>query len=101
MKTGETGSPPYDNLHIYVLSGRASEAEEAGLGDGFVGNWVEGESSFLFFNRPADDAVSALVKQRPDLAIEDRYDFTYDQWQGGGLAPVRIDPFFIVPPWLN
>ena len=98
---GRRGSAPYENLYIYVLSGRAFEADEAGFGDGFLGNWVEGDTSFLFFTRSAEDAMSDLLKRRPDLLIEDEYAFTYDQWQGGGLEPLRIKPFLIVPPWLD
>ncbi|MBW1787429.1 MAG: hypothetical protein JRK53_12525 [Deltaproteobacteria bacterium] len=50
MQPEQAVSPPYENLYIYILSGRAFEADEAGLGEGFVGNWVEGENSFLFFS---------------------------------------------------
>jgi ribosomal protein L11 methyltransferase len=93
--------PPYETLYIYSLSGRVCEAEEVGLGDGFLGNWVEGENSFLFFSRQAQDDVRVLLKKRADLILEDEFIFSYDQWQGGGLEPVRIEPFLIVPPWLD
>jgi ribosomal protein L11 methyltransferase len=94
-------SYPYHMLHIYVFSGRLSEKEEAGLGDGFLGNWVEGECSFLFFGRPAREEIRRLLAARPDLRLDDEYRFSYDQWQGGRLEPVRIDPFLIVPPWVE
>jgi len=92
---------PYHMLHVYLLNGRIREEEEAGLGDGFLGNWVEGDCSFLFFGSPARDELSGILASRPDLKLEDEYRLTYDQWQGGGLQPVRIDPFLIVPPWVN
>jgi len=86
---------------VYVLNGRVSWEEEARLGDGFLGNWVEGECSFLFFGRQARKELTGLLATRPDLRFDDEYRFTYDEWQGGGLEPVRIDPFLIVPPWVR
>lgn len=45
--------------------------------------------------------VNALLKKREDLAFIDEYHLPYEQWQGGVLEPVRIDPFLIVPPWVE
>jgi len=90
---------PYQDLYIYLIKGLMQNSDEAVLGDTFLGNWVEEETSFLFFTRPAGESVSRLLKSRSDLELVDDYYFTYEQWQGGGLKPVRVDNFVVVPPW--
>jgi len=75
------------------------EDDEVVLGDTFLGNWVEEDSSFLFFEKPADEMLIRLLKRRSDLELVDEYYFTYAQWQGGGLDALRIERFLIVPPW--
>ena len=50
MITSENGRRPYENLYIYYLEGRVDREEERLLGPEFLGNWVEEESSFLFFS---------------------------------------------------
>ena len=42
-----------------------------------------------------------LLNHCPDLELDDDYHFFYDDWQGGGLDVLEIDPFVIVPPWLK
>jgi len=95
------GSLPYQDLYVYLLNGVLREIDEASLGNGFLGNWVEGESSFLFFSKPSRRLVTRLLSARPDIELESDYRFTYEEWQGGGLDPLTIDPFFIVPPWVE
>ena len=90
---------PYQDLHIYLFDGAVREDEEALLGDAFVGNWVEEDNSFLFFHRKSHEAVDRLIAGRPDLGLIEHHHFTYEQWQGGGLEPIKIDTFFISPPW--
>ncbi|MBL7205233.1 MAG: 50S ribosomal protein L11 methyltransferase [Desulfobacteraceae bacterium] len=94
-------SPPCPDLYIYLMKGVLRERDEEFLGNAFIGNWVEGESSFLFFSRPSRECVKGLLNYRPDLELEDDYHFSYDEWQGGGLDVLEIDPFVIVPPWLK
>lgn len=51
-KRGETSERkkrgPYDLLYIYHLRGKVNSDEERGFGIHFLGNRVEGDSSFLF-----------------------------------------------------
>ena len=83
------------------MKGVLREKDEEFLGNAFIGNWVEGGSSFLFFSSPSLERVKGLLNHRPDLELDDDYHFSYDEWQGGGLDVLEIDPFVIAPPWLK
>jgi ribosomal protein L11 methyltransferase len=95
------GFPPYKDLYVYLVDGPVPARFEAGLGAAFIGNWVEGTQSFLFFSSPARGSLEWLLNEMPKLAVTDEFLFTYDEWQGGGLVPIRIGPFLIHPPWLS
>jgi ribosomal protein L11 methyltransferase len=88
----------YQDLYIYALEGMLSEEDESFLGEAFLGNWVEENSSFLFFSEPAGQIVAKIVKRRPGLQWIDEYHFTYEQWQGGNLETVKVADFLIAPP---
>ena len=90
---------PYERLYIYLLGGVVEAGDEASLGESFIGNWVEDNSSFLFFRTPARDKVDQLLKNRPYLTFLDDYQFTYEEWHGSTAGPVRIDDFVILFPW--
>jgi ribosomal protein L11 methyltransferase len=90
---------PYDDLYVYLLKGIVKENEEVGLSESFVGNWVEENNSFLFFSKPANQAVARLLRARSDLEILDQYHFTYDQWQSGSMKPSKVADFTITPTW--
>lgn len=92
---------PYKDLYVYLLSGVLNKHDEGILGDAFLGNWVEGENSFLFFSRASLDIVSGLLRLRPGLELVEDHHFTYEQWQGGWLDTIRIGKFLIVPPWVK
>ncbi|MBW1772966.1 MAG: 50S ribosomal protein L11 methyltransferase [Deltaproteobacteria bacterium] len=89
----------YNDLYIYLLQGAVDSKEEGFLGDAFLGNWVEDSSSFLFFSEPSPEIVSRLLESRPALKLIDDYHFTYEQWQGGGLEPFKVEHIHVVPPW--
>jgi ribosomal protein L11 methyltransferase len=97
-KVRTTGAAPPDNLFIYCLKGRV-ERSYRGDGSDFLGSWEEGEYSFLFFKQPALAAVEALVADSSGLALLDETVISYDQWQGGRVAPLEIAGFRIVAPW--
>ena len=90
---------PYRDLYIYLLQGAVDSKEEGFLGDAFLGNWVEDSSSFLFFSEPSPEIVSRLLESRPALKLIDDYHFTYEQWQGCGLEPFKVEHIHVVPPW--
>jgi ribosomal protein L11 methyltransferase len=90
---------PYHDLYIYLLEGAVDSAEEDLFGDAFLGNWVEDDSSFLFFSRPSPEKVSRFLQRHSALKLIDNFHFTYEQWQGGGLEPFKVGGVHVVPPW--
>lgn len=91
------GPGPYDRLVIYYLQGRV--AEEPSVDSGYIGTWQEEESAFVFFHRRADDAVMRLISLQPELHLIDRYEMSYDEWQGQRLQRKTLGDFTIVPLW--
>ncbi|MCP4686775.1 MAG: hypothetical protein GY859_01925, partial [Desulfobacterales bacterium] len=89
---------PYKDLYIYYLEGCAGRDPE-NSDCGFIGNWEEDGFSFLFFSRPARDAVERIVRERPGLTLLDTFHMGYDEWQGGALEPFEAGGFLIHPPW--
>ncbi len=89
---------PYRDLYIYYLSGRFRPGRGFQPQD-YIGNWEEGEYSFLFFTRSNMALVKAAVAAQPGIELLDHYHMTYDQWQGGEIAPCCIGRFQISPPW--
>jgi len=94
-------SSPYNDLYIYLIKGLVPREEESSLGSSFLGNWVEEDTCFLFFGEPSEGIVSELLRGRPDLRLLENYHFSYEEWQGAFFEPIRIDPFLIVPPWVD
>ena len=91
----------YEDLYIYLIKGLVHSKEEPTLGQAFLWNWIEEETSFLFFSEPAEEIVAVLLIRRPDLQLLENYHFSYEEWQGAFSEPIRIDRFLIVPPWLD
>ncbi|MGD8366473.1 MAG: 50S ribosomal protein L11 methyltransferase [Desulfobacterales bacterium] len=89
---------PYGMLHIYYLSGRLDH-KTGDFGGGYLGNWEEEDTSFLFFSRPAAERIEKLLADQPHLGLLDTYQMTYEQWQGGCLEPLTIGGITLVPPW--
>jgi ribosomal protein L11 methyltransferase len=95
-------SAPYDQLHIYEITGdaRGPAAQLAKKDTGYLGLWLEGDTSFLFFSRPAEDAVALLLANDASLSLRERHQLSYDQWQGGlALEPVHLDGLSVAPAW--
>ena len=88
---------PYKDLYIYYIAG-LPEAGSTDFDGDFIGNWQEDGFSFLFFSSPADERIEQLVLHQPHLTLLDRYNMTYDEWQGEKLSPITIGGFLIVPP---
>lgn len=97
MDLGDGG--PYGDLYIYLLQGEVDSADEGLFGDAFLGNWVEDDTSFLFFSRPCPEIVSRFLEDRPALKRIDDFHFTYEQWQGSRLEPFKVGHIHVIPPW--
>jgi len=90
---------PYEKLYVYLLSGVLPKTTESALGSSFIGNWVEGSNSFLFFKAPSRDRVTAVIASQPGLQVLEEFVLDYDQWQGETLRPMEIAGFLIRPHW--
>ncbi|PID40788.1 MAG: hypothetical protein CR984_01385 [Proteobacteria bacterium] len=89
---------PYQDLYIYYLSGRFRPDRDF-RPDHYIGNWEDGDFSFLFFTRPRLDVVETAIQGMPGVGLLDHYHMTYEQWQGSDCVPRRIGSFIITPPW--
>jgi len=92
-------APPYPYLYIYYLSGCLPGSVKFSSGSGFIGNWEEGATSFLFFTQPADERINRLLSGQPNLELNDRFEMSYEDWHGGAVAPFKAGRFLIMPPW--
>jgi len=95
----DNGGNPYESLYIYYLEGCVGREEERRLGPEFLGNWVEEESSFLFFSRPSKETVQMILDRNERLRLIDEFHFSHEQWMGGVITAHKVSRFFIVPPW--
>ncbi|OQX26361.1 MAG: hypothetical protein BWK80_10930 [Desulfobacteraceae bacterium IS3] len=89
---------PYNELYIYYIQGKVGTADKL-FGSNFIGNWQEEDFSFLFFSEPSEDKVQKFIEASPELLLLDQFRMTYEEWQGGRLAPFTIGSFLILPPW--
>jgi len=90
--------PPCQELWIYYLKGRVG-GDPLREDEDFIGNWEEEKDSFLFFKQPADDRVRVLLERQPHLCLQERYQMSYEDWQGGVMAPLSAGGLRVVPPW--
>jgi len=90
---------PYENLFIYHVDGILSFRQEKKLGRKFIGNWIEGDYSFLFFSEDPGTHIEKIISSQSGLNLLDHYSFSYEEWQGGGLEEIRIGNILITPPW--
>ena len=89
---------PGEHVYIYYLRGRA-DTYGIDLGPDFIGNWEEGDCSFLFFTAPAEETVNKFLSTRPALALADIFDMPYGEWQPMDGLPLNAGGFVIYPPW--
>jgi ribosomal protein L11 methyltransferase len=94
--SGSSGPP--EELFIYYLRGLADDGPLRRR-DGFLGNWLEGGSSFLFFSRPAPRALSDLLQSQPGLELIQEHRVAYTEWLGGGVTTFQEGGIRVVPVW--
>lgn len=90
--------PPCETLYIYYLRGEAGHCPQL-TGPDFIGNWEEGDCSFLFFSAAAHDRVARFVNDRSDLILQDTFIMPYNEWQPVDGWPLETGGFRICPPW--
>jgi ribosomal protein L11 methyltransferase len=93
----EAFGPP-EELFIYYLRGLVDDRDLRRRGD-FLGNWLEGGSSFLFFSRPASCAVSELLRSQPGLELIQEHRVAYTDWLGGEVTAFKEGGMRVVPVW--
>lgn len=96
LTTEKADQSPSDLLFIYYIEGTIPPAMTIEHG-AFLGNWVEEDSSFLFFSEAADDVVHALCQKLPHLTLMDRFEMGYDEWQGGENEPFQAGILTVIP----
>ena len=90
--------PPYPQLYIYHLNAPVP-CDETLVGESFIGNWEEEDSSFLFFSEPAEETVNRLISRHPGVSLLDGYQMSYKEWQGGTVTSFQAGRFLVQPPW--
>jgi len=98
QQIGDGDASPYNKLFIYYFNGKIDSRQEQ-FGDDFIGNWEEGDTSFLFFSESADDRMDELLTVQPHLTLKDQFCMSYDEWHGEPVKPFRVGRFLIMPPW--
>ncbi|MEF8823238.1 MAG: 50S ribosomal protein L11 methyltransferase [Desulfohalobiaceae bacterium] len=91
-------SGPPEELFIYYLRGLVDD-RALRQRDDFLGNWLEGKSSFLFFSRPVSRAVSELLRSQPGLELIQEHRVPYTDWLGDELTTFREGSIRVVPVW--
>jgi ribosomal protein L11 methyltransferase len=89
---------PYAWLYIYYLEGCLQKGSTP-TGDEFIGNWEEDGQSFLFFSMPSQQKVRDLLKNQPQLKLQDEYRMSYEEWHGGPVETLKIGHIQVSPPW--
>jgi ribosomal protein L11 methyltransferase len=98
MDQNSGAESPYNKLFIYYFDGRLKQIYSQ-FGERFIGNWEEGDTSFLFFSEPADEYIDQILATHPNLTLQDQFTMTYDQWHGEAINPFRVGKLLIMPPW--
>lgn len=90
---------PYARLHIYNFDRIPVLSSEVCAHKGFLGNWEEDGTSFLFFSEQVDDLVAGLEKKNPDAGLVASYEMTCEEWHGNRIEPYWVENLCIAPPW--
>ena len=90
---------PYESLYIYYLEGIPAFIPEGFNRLGFIGNWAEEGSSFLFFSSAADKEVAGFVDADDGLTMVDSFHMSCEQWHGEAIESYTTGSLCISPPW--
>jgi len=90
---------PYEQLYIYNFGGVPVLDTLVENNIQFLGNWVEEDTSFLFFSSPADLLIEQIREQNPLVPLIETYEMTCEQWHGDRIEPYFVENLCIAPPW--
>jgi ribosomal protein L11 methyltransferase len=94
--------PPYEYLYIYYIQGIVKAVSEKQLFlEHYIGNWVEEDTSFLFFTCSSQEKIDALLAVQPELTLLDSFQMTYEEWCGGQFEVISIGDIIVAPPWMH
>jgi ribosomal protein L11 methyltransferase len=94
--------PPYEYLYIYYIQGIVKASSEKLLfQQNYIGNWVEEDTSFLFFTCASQDKIDTLLSLQTELTLLDSFQMTYEEWCGGQFEVISIGDMIIAPPWMH
>lgn len=94
------GAGPPEELYVYVLDGKLSAEEEAAFEvPSFLGNWVEGDTSFVFFSEACRGRLERVLETSGRIGITEEHRFTYAEWQGGSFEGFEAEGIRILPAW--
>lgn len=92
---------PDDCLTIYELEGTLFEPEKF-FPENFLAHWREGDSTFLFFSKPREEALREFLKNQPHLTWVRTHSMSYEDWQGKDfLDSLSVGKFIFTPPWAS
>ncbi|BDD89021.1 50S ribosomal protein L11 methyltransferase [Desulfofustis limnaeus] len=86
---------PDDELTVLCVRGRVPERRE--YPPGFLGNWQEGDYSYLFFLEPQSASITQLLAEEAHLQVVERFRLSYRQWQEGRAEPCRVGRIMVQP----
>jgi ribosomal protein L11 methyltransferase len=90
---------PYQNLVIYYFEGRVDPGGAMTPDPRFLGNWQEGDTSFVFFSEPVPSFAKQMSDHYPDACLADVYEMTWEQWHGDSMQTCCPEGFYVYPPW--
>lgn len=94
----DRGASPYGQLYIYYINGRIQTDTVSHL-PAFIGDWEEEGDTFLFFSEPADPLVENLIRHQKGTVLQDRFQMSYEQWQGEHVSAYTVGRLYVKPPW--
>lgn len=99
LKAGLVKPPPED-LVIYEIEGACDEDLNQILGRDYLGLWVEGGYTFLFFSKESGPKTDQLISARKNLTLRRIHKMKYRQWQdGASFEPFSVGSLTISPAW--
>ena len=90
---------PYKDLYIYEIEGDVPDPRSV-FREELLGNWSEGDVSYLFFSTRKKEEVEAYLNNYPALSFRSETVIDYKDWEAGKeFKPFRTGPLYISPIW--